>query len=312
MVDPVNELLDAIPTEESEKKAVKVKRRTSPVWDHFKLSGNGVDTIAACKYCKFVANAPGNVGTTNFKRHTENCQGYKDFCANNPNANGVYDHDTYVRLFAECILYHGYPLSMVEHKKIRELHRYLNSNVKDVSRYMITKCVKGEHEKYKKIIFEKMKSCMSRICLTCDGWTACTSRSYYALTAHFIDNDWKLNSLLLNFRRFPPPHDGESVYTFVKGLLNEWDIGKKVFSITLDNASSNDRMVEKLRRDLHSSSLITLDGKYFHVRCCAHILNLIVKDGLKLVDSSVCKLRDIVRYVDSSDLRLTNFEKAKN
>ncbi|KAL2901078.1 Zinc finger BED domain-containing protein RICESLEEPER 2 [Bienertia sinuspersici] len=118
-----------------------------------------------------------------------------------------------------------------------------------------------------------MESCKSRICLTCDGWTTCTSHCYYALTSHFTDDDWKLHSLLLNFRRFPPPHDGES---------------EKVFSITLDNASSNVRMVEKLKRDLHSSSPLPLDG------------------------NSVTKLRKIVKYVDSSDFRLINFEKAKN
>ncbi|KAL2899069.1 putative AC transposase [Bienertia sinuspersici] len=71
-------------------------------------------------------------------------------------------------------------------------------------------------------------------------------------------------------------------------------------------------MVEKLKRDLHSSSPLPLDGKYFHVRCCAHILNLVVQQGLKLIDSSVTKLREIVKYVDSSDFRLTYFEKAKN
>ncbi|KAL2932807.1 putative AC transposase [Bienertia sinuspersici] len=71
-------------------------------------------------------------------------------------------------------------------------------------------------------------------------------------------------------------------------------------------------MVEKLKRDLHSSSPLPLDGKYFHVRCCAHILNLVVQQGLKLIDSSVTKLREIVKYVDSSDFRLTNFEKAKS
>ncbi|KAL2922547.1 putative AC transposase, partial [Bienertia sinuspersici] len=193
----------------------------------------------ACKYCSFEAKAPGD-----------------------PNSKVVYDHDIYVRMFAESILYHGYALRMVEHDKIRALHRYLNPNVKDVSRYTITKCVKAEHEKYQKL---------------------------YALTVHFIDDDWKLHTLLM-----------------VMGYR------KKVFSITLDNASSNVRMVEKLKRDLHSSSPLPLDGKYFHARCCGHNLNLVVQRGLKLIDSSVTKLREIVKYVDSPDIRLTNFEKAKN
>ncbi|KAL2938141.1 putative AC transposase, partial [Bienertia sinuspersici] len=227
--------------------------------------------------------AAGHVGTTNARRHTEKCDAYAKFVETNPASNVVYDHDTYVRMFAESIIYHGYALSMVEHIKTRDLHRYLNP---------------------------KIAFCFSRICLTCDGWTACTSRAYFALTAHFIDNDWKLNALILNFCRFPSPHDGESIFQFVKSFLNEWDIEKKGFSITLDNASANDKMVEKLRKDVHFSSPLPLDGKYFHIRCAAHILNLIVQKGLQMVDVSVKKLCKVVRFIDSSDVRLSPFDKA--
>ncbi|KAL2924175.1 putative AC transposase, partial [Bienertia sinuspersici] len=297
--------------ESTEKQKIgKAKKRTSTVWNHYDLITKIDGAWAVCKYCKHEMKAAGHVGTTNARRHTEKCDAYAKFVETNPASNVVYDHDTYVRMFAESIIYHGYALSMVEHIKTRDLHRYLNPKVKDISRYTITKHVMGEHEKYKKIIFDRLHSVSSRICLTCDGWTACTSRAYFALTAHFIDNDWKLNALILNFRRFPPPHDGESIFQFVKSLLNEWDIEKKVFSITLDNASANDKMVEKLRKDVHSSSPLPLDGKYFHIRCAAHILNLIVQKGLQMIDVSVKKLREVVRFIDSSDVRLSAFDKA--
>ncbi|KAK8661519.1 hypothetical protein V6N13_091118 [Hibiscus sabdariffa] len=99
-----------------------------------------------------------------------------------------------------------------------------------------------------------MHSVSSRICFTCDGWSACTSRSYFALAAHYVDNNWKLQYKILNFRRFPPPHDGESIYKFVKKLLCEWGLEKKAFTITLDNASANDKMVKRLKDDLHAIS----------------------------------------------------------
>ena len=63
-------------------------------------------------------------------------------------------------------------------------------------------------------------------------------------------------------------------------------IRDKIFTIILDNVSNNDVVVHRLKRfwqikDDHS--------KLFHVRCCAHNLNLIVKDGLKQVDSTLQK-----------------------
>ncbi|KAL2929898.1 putative AC transposase [Bienertia sinuspersici] len=276
MADQDQQILDSNEFAEKEK-IVRGKKRTSAVWNHYDLITKTDGAWAVCKYCKHEMKAHGHVGTTNARRHTEKCDAYVKFVQTNPASNVVYDHDTYVRMFAESIIYHGYPLSMVEHIKTIDLHRYLNPNVKDISRYTITKYVMGEHERYKKIISDRLHSISSRICLTCDGWTACTSRAYFALTAHFIDNDWKLNAFVLNFRRFPPPHDGESIFQFVKSLLNEWDIEKKVFSITLDNASANDKMVEKLRKDVHSSSPLPLD---------------------------------VVRFIDSSDARLSAFDKA--
>ena len=41
---------------------------------------------------------------------------------------------------------------------------------------------------------------------------------------------------------------------------------------------------------------LPLGGKFFHMRCCAHILNIIVKDGLEVIESSIEKVRDSVAY----------------
>lgn len=45
------------------------------------------------------------------------------------------------------------------------------------------------------------------------------------------------------------------------------------------------------------------------MRYCAHILNLIVKDGLDEHDKSILRIRNVVRYVRSSPFRLSTFGK---
>ncbi|CAH1426266.1 unnamed protein product [Lactuca virosa] len=52
---------------------------------------------------------------------------------------------------------------------------------------------------------------------------------------------------------------------------------------------------------------LVYDGKLFHLRCCAHILNLIVQDGLKQIDVAVEKVRECVKYVKGSSARKTRF-----
>ena len=91
----------------------------------------------------------------------------------------------------------------------------------------------------------------------------------------------------------PPPHNGVSLAEKILLLMKDWDLDKKVMCLTLDNASSNDLCVDMLKSQLK----LLCDGEFFHVRCCAHILNLIVKEGLKDVDEAVVKVRECVKYL---------------
>ena len=59
---------------------------------------------------------------------------------------------------------------------------------------------------------------------------------------------------------------------------------------------------------LDSSSLI-LEGKYLHMRCAAHILNWIVKDGMYVMEKSIERVRDSVAYWSATPKRHEKFEK---
>ena len=79
----------------------------------------------------------------------------------------------------------------------------------------------------------------------------------------------------------------------------EWGLDK-VMTITVDNATSNDGGIGYVKK--HMKTLIA-DGKYLHMRCAAHIVNLIVSDGLKEVDTSVKRVRAAVKYIKNSTSR---------
>ncbi|XP_057720292.1 zinc finger BED domain-containing protein RICESLEEPER 2-like [Arachis stenosperma] len=80
------------------------------------------------------------------------------------------------------------------------------------------------------------------------------------------------------------------------------------FSITLDNASSNDTCVEHLKSTLDVHGSLLCGGEFFHVRCSAHILNLIVQDGMKICGDAVYKIRESIKFMRKSESRMVKFK----
>ncbi|XP_026450750.1 zinc finger BED domain-containing protein RICESLEEPER 2-like [Papaver somniferum] len=100
---------------------------------------------------------------------------------------------------------------------------------------------------------------------------------------------------------------GEALAAKLFVILEYWGIEEKVCNITLDNAASNDRCIKVMKSRLVAKKIVFNKGKYFHVRCCAHILALILKDGLPKIDPAVIKVRKLVKYIKSSQIRKQNF-----
>ena len=81
----------------------------------------------------------------------------------------------------------------------------------------------------------------------------------------------------------------------------EWVI-TRVLSITVDNASSNDVVLERLKGRIGNWDSSVLDGENLHLRCVDH-LNLVVKDGLGIFDISINRVRNAVKYIRHSPSR---------
>ena len=78
-------------------------------------------------------------------------------------------------------------------------------------------------------------------------------------------------------------HSGEMIAQQILQVVNDYDVTGRVISITMDNASANDRAINILRRALNPIS----HPYFFYSRCVAHILNLVVQDGMKDMDSTL-------------------------
>ncbi|XP_048323252.2 zinc finger BED domain-containing protein RICESLEEPER 2-like [Ziziphus jujuba] len=145
-----------------------------------------------------------------------------------------------------------------------------------------------------------------RVSLTTDTWTSIQNVCYMSLTGHYIDDDWMLHKRILNFC-VVPNHKGEAIGKLIEVCLHDWGI-EKVFTLTLDNASANNNVIAYLKRKMVHWKNCILNADFLHIRCSAHIVNLIVCEGLKELDETIASIRNVVRYVRSSPSRLQKFK----
>ena len=72
-----------------------------------------------------------------------------------------------------------------------------------------------------------------------------------------------------------------------------------------DNASVNNSAIEILKMQLEPM----FSGNVFHFRCVYHILNLCVKDGLKIIDPHLRRVRLDILFAKNSSIRRYEFKR---
>lgn len=102
-------------------------------------------------------------------------------------------------------------------------------------------------------------------------------------------------NICFRFIYVPAPHTADVLCDVLVECLMDWNIDRKLSTLTVDNCSTNDALIDHLFDKIPLTSFV-LSGELFHMRCCAHILNLIVKDGLSTIGISIEKIRDSVAF----------------
>ena len=111
-----------------------------------------------------------------------------------------------------------------------------------------------------------------------------------AITAHYIDAGFNLHQRLMAFEQIHGEHTGENLARIVYDCLNTNNVCEKLHYVTADNAKNNDTMVESLSAILLREANVIWDHNTHHVRCLAHIINIVVGDFLKGMLSMSCDI----------------------
>ncbi|CAN1149162.1 Zinc finger BED domain-containing protein RICESLEEPER 2 [Linum perenne] len=222
----------------------------------------------------------------------------------------IFDQDACRRSLANMIILHGFPLSIVRYVGVRSFLRCLQPAFKVVSRNTVKSDILKVYDEGRTLVMMELERNVSRIAVTTDMWTSSNNkRGFMVVTAHFIDASWILQNRILRFVYVPYPHTKDALCGVLFESLAVWNIDNKLSTVTVDNCSTNDAMIRSLILQLDRTSLM-VDGSLFHMRCAAHVLNLIVQEGLTIIESCIGKVCEIVAFWTASTKRRQKFTEA--
>lgn len=203
-----------------ENNEVTKRKTTSLVWNHFIKEKDGEIIKAKCNYCGKKLCGDGKKGTSHLHSHLKICSKRKfrdirDVVKQKKLkleqyggekvkvVNFTFDQEVSRKELASMIIMHEYPISMVEHVGFRRYSASLQSAFKIPSRNTVRSDILKIYDYEKEKTMNLLKFNRSRIAITTDMWTAKNQkRGFMAITAHFIDDSWMLQSRVLRYLSF--------------------------------------------------------------------------------------------------------------
>lgn len=324
---------------------VSTSRLKSLVWNDFDRVKKGDTFVAICRHCKKRLSGSSTSGTSHLRNHLTRCrrrtnhdiaqllaarEKKKDGTITVANFNTekeprneemltlVNIRDETIRNnnfdqkrsrydLARMIILHGYPLEMVEHVGFKTFVKHLQPLFELVNQSTVERDCLEVYEREKQKVYEVLDKLTGKISLSVDMWTATSDAEYLCLTAHYIDESWQLKKKILSFILVDPSHTEDVVAELIMGCFMDWDIDRKLFSMTFDSFSKNDNIVSRIRDRLQQNRFLLSDGQLFDIRCAANIVNLMVQDALEALSDITHKIRESIQYARSSQLMQEKF-----
>ncbi|KAH7663547.1 Tam3-transposase (Ac family) protein [Dioscorea alata] len=272
-------------------------------------NNDGIVTHGKCNYCgsEFKHCKGGGYGT--FNRHMEKKHPDKlghsrsqsqirfttDEGTGTHSSLFTFSQAKYRDKIAETISVERLPFSFAERCQVQEcINETLQPACKKVSRRTIQRTIFKQYKNGREQLCEYFRTVNSSISLCSDVWTdVFHENSFMGITAHWVDDKWNIQKRVLAFRVFNESHTAENIYRLIRGVIEDFGLMFKIFSISFDNASANTASIRPLEEFLRPSC----GGKYFHIRCVCHVLNLCVQTGLQELKEYVLPVREVVAYL---------------
>jgi hypothetical protein len=233
--------------------------------------------------------------------------------------NWVYDPDVARTELCHLITRLDLPLGIGDTEAWEDyIKRAHNPMFSKVSRQTTTRDMGKLFTEQRAMLMNSMLPACSSVSLTSDIWSGNAKEDYIFFVTHYVGAGWELHKKVFGFRLIESSHTGENIAEKIAGVVEEFSLIDKIFAVTLDNASANSKTYDILKPYLFgymsSYPAPTLDNpnkvKYLlvHQRYACHIINLIVKSGLKRLKPYTEDFRTAINFLNSSNQRIALFK----
>lgn len=150
------------------------------------------------------------------------------------------------------------PFSAVEWSEMTDLALACNPAIKDLlidKRRTAVRYIASNYRLYREQLKGWLSAASSPIHIASDLWTSPNRHSLLAISAQWVDGDYKLQNALLGLRECQHSHSGEHQARLILDVLEDFDICSNIGWHTGDNATSNNstlKVLEKQLLDEHS------------------------------------------------------------
>ena len=206
-----------------------------------------------------------------------------------------YSPENFRKQLVKAVAVHSLPYNFVEYDEVRKLFQMLLPDVQLIGRSTLALDVEETFNTMKAMLITEIDQATSKISLTLDMWTSRSKLLFMGATLHYINQNWKLINTVLALEYTPGRHSGKLLAERLFAILSERGVVEKIGWITVDNAANNDTMMSELKRHFAEIGYI-FDPKFQHIRCTAHVVNLVAQAFMKNYQS---KKRTIVGMEES-------------
>ncbi|GJZ70000.1 zinc finger BED domain-containing protein RICESLEEPER 2-like protein [Tanacetum coccineum] len=201
----------------------------------------------------------------------------------------VYNSDVLHEQFAGLVIQRGLPFNHFDdEQKTRVFQKNLQPRYAHVSRTTLKRDAMKLWVMAKQAIIHRFLQININVNLTTDVWTSPhrVLGFYICVTAYWIEpGTWQMMKRVIAFEYFSVPHTGSALAKTLINVFVKFKLENKIMSITLDNASNNTSTIGKLGLKYEPP----VDGRFYHRRCVAQIINLCVQYGLAVKEINTIK-----------------------